>query len=53
MPTVVHFSERVGCGITLRLDGGETCLISVAQTGDGGRGGRILNKAITAVRRQG
>jgi hypothetical protein len=33
MPTLLYFSERFGCGITLRLDSGEPCLISVAQTG--------------------
>jgi hypothetical protein len=33
MPKVLHFSERVGCEITLRLDSGEPCLISVAQSG--------------------
>jgi hypothetical protein len=33
MPTILHFSERVGCGITVQLDSGEPCLISVAQAG--------------------
>jgi hypothetical protein len=33
MPKILHFSERVGCGITVRLDSGESCLVSVAQTG--------------------
>ena len=33
MPTLLHYSETVGCGMTIRLDSGEPCLISVAQAG--------------------
>jgi hypothetical protein len=33
MPKLLRFSERVGRRITIRLDSGEPCLISVAQTG--------------------
>lgn len=33
MPRLLRFSEKVGCGMTIRLDSGEPCLISVAQTG--------------------
>jgi hypothetical protein len=33
MTILLHYSERVGCGATLRLDSGEPCLISVAQSG--------------------
>ena len=33
MPELLHYSETTGCGVTLRLDNGEPCLISVAQTG--------------------
>src|SRR6266478_4051343 len=32
MPKILYFSEKVGSGVTLQLDSGETCLISVAQT---------------------
>ena len=32
MPELLHWSERIGCGATLRLDSGEPCLISIAQT---------------------
>lgn len=33
MPKVLHFSDRIGQAITLRLDSHETCLISAAQPG--------------------
>jgi hypothetical protein len=33
MTKILHFSEKVGCGVTFRLDSGEPCLLSVAQTG--------------------
>jgi hypothetical protein len=33
MPRLVFSSERGGCGGTIELDNGETCLISVAQSG--------------------
>jgi hypothetical protein len=33
MPKILHFSERIGCGVTVLLDSGEACLLSVAQTG--------------------
>jgi hypothetical protein len=33
MPKLVFSSEKAGCGATIELDNGETCLISVAQTG--------------------
>jgi hypothetical protein len=33
MPNLVFSSEKAGCGATIELDNGETCLISVAQTG--------------------
>src|ERR1700690_1870132 len=33
MPKLLHYSEKMGCGVTMRLDSGEPCLISVAQTG--------------------
>jgi hypothetical protein len=33
MPKILHFSERVGCGLTMRLNSREPCLISVAQAG--------------------
>lgn len=33
MPKLIHYSEKVGCGVTIGLDSGETCLISVAQAG--------------------
>lgn len=33
MPEILHFSETVGCGLTVRLDSGEPCLLSVAQSG--------------------
>ncbi|GEM_PF-4133241 len=33
MPKLVHHSEKVGCGATIELDSGETCMISVAQAG--------------------
>lgn len=33
MPKLLYSSETVGCGATIQLDSGETCLVSVAQTG--------------------
>ena len=33
MPKLLHHSETVGCGMTVRLDSGEPCTISVAQAG--------------------
>jgi hypothetical protein len=33
MPTLLHHSETTGAGVTIRLDSGEPCVISVAQTG--------------------
>jgi hypothetical protein len=33
MPKLLHFSERVGCGMTIRLDSGGLCTIWVAQAG--------------------
>jgi hypothetical protein len=33
MPRLVFSSEKAGCGATIELDNGETCLISVAQSG--------------------
>jgi hypothetical protein len=33
VPTILHFSEKIGSGITIRLDSGEPCIISVAQSG--------------------
>jgi hypothetical protein len=33
MPRLVFSSETAGCGATIELDNGDTCLISVAQAG--------------------
>src|SRR5260370_40974440 len=33
MPKLLFSSERAGCGATIELDNGDTCLISVAQSG--------------------
>ena len=33
MPELLHSSEKVGCGADVRLDSGELCLVSVAQSG--------------------
>ena len=33
MPRLVFSSERAGCGATIELDNGDTCLISVSQAG--------------------
>lgn len=33
MPKLLHSSEKVGCGAEVRLDSGELCLVSVAQSG--------------------
>jgi hypothetical protein len=33
MPRLVFSSEKAGCGATIELDNGDTCLISVAQSG--------------------
>jgi hypothetical protein len=33
MPRLVFSSEKAGCGATIELDNGDTCLISVAQAG--------------------
>ena len=33
MPRLVFSSEKVGCGATIELDNGDTCMISVAQAG--------------------
>jgi len=33
MPKLINHSEKFGCGATIGLDSGETCLISVAQAG--------------------
>lgn len=33
MPKLLHHSETTGCGVTIRLDSGEPCVISVARTG--------------------
>jgi TPR repeat protein len=33
MTKLLYYSERMGCGATLRLDSGEPCLISIAQSG--------------------
>jgi len=33
LPQLLYSSETIGCGATLQLDSGETCLVSVAQTG--------------------
>ena len=33
MPKLVYSSEKLGCGATIELDSGDTCMISVAQSG--------------------
>jgi hypothetical protein len=33
MTELLYYSEKIGCGATLRLDSGEPCLISVSQKG--------------------
>lgn len=33
MPKLIYHSEKAGCAATIGLDGGEACIISVAQTG--------------------
>jgi hypothetical protein len=33
MPRLVFSSEKAGCGATIELDNGDTCLSSVAQSG--------------------
>jgi hypothetical protein len=33
MPRLTYSSEKVGCGATIELDNGDTCMISVAQAG--------------------
>jgi hypothetical protein len=33
LPRLVFSSEKTGCGATIELDNGDTCLISVAQAG--------------------
>ena len=32
MPKLVYSSEKLGCGATIELDSGDTCMISVAQS---------------------
>jgi hypothetical protein len=33
MPELIYSSEKLGCGATIKLDSGEVCVISVAQSG--------------------
>ncbi len=33
MPELIYSSEKFGCGATIKLDSGEVCMISVAQSG--------------------
>lgn len=33
MPKLVFSNEKFGCGATIKLDNGDTCMISVAQSG--------------------